>query len=82
MDDQTVILLGILTTLVIGLVGGVLTKKLRGFLKNVSDLSLALNDCLDEDCTSNEINRIAKELKETAESGLGIIIFFKGIIGK
>jgi hypothetical protein len=82
MDDNIALLISVILTIIIGGAGiGILTK-LRSFLRNLAELVIAVDNCLDEDCSKEEVKAIVKELQETIDDGLGIWSFVVDLISK
>ena len=73
MDDQVLIIIAAIVTIIIGLVGGSLLSKFKSFLGNLKELIEALEALITNGATEDEIQIAIKELKETTEDGLGLM---------
>lgn len=72
MDDNIVLLISILITIAVGGIGSAVLIRFRSFLKNLSELIVAINFCVKDGCTSDELKKVVVEMEETVEDGLGI----------
>ena len=82
MDDNLVLLSSILLTILIGSIGAGILIRLRSFLRNLAELTIAIDNCLDKDCTQEEIRIINTELKESVADGLGLLSAVVGLFSK
>ena len=65
-------IIALVVTLILSGVGAGLLKRFRSFLKNLRELIIANEQCLDEDCTQQEMKDIIREMGELVTDGLGI----------
>lgn len=72
MEDQILIIIASVITIVLGLIGGGFLTKFRSFLGNLKESITAIENLMTNGATSEEVDIAIKELKETVEDGLGI----------
>ena len=72
MDDNLFALIALVVTLIVSGAGAVIIKQGRSLLKNLSELLIAAEKCIEDDCTVDELKNVIKEAKESLEDGLGI----------
>ncbi len=82
MDDNIVLLGSVLLTILIGSIGAGILIRLRSFIRNLAELAIAIDDCLDKDCTELEVRTINTELKETIADGLGLWSALVGLFSR
>lgn len=73
MDNQILIIIIAIVTIIIGLISGSILSKFKSFLGNLKELIEALEALITNGATEDEIQTAIKELKETAEDGLGLM---------
>jgi hypothetical protein len=77
-DDNIILLISVIATIALG---GVFWR-FRSLLRNIAELLLAVEKCLDGDCTTDEVKAIIKELQETVADGLGVWAWILSKLGK
>jgi len=82
MDENLLIIIASVITIIAGLISGGILIKLRSFLGNLQELLAALQALITNGATTEEIETAIKELQETAEDGLGLFGAIKGIFIK